>query len=80
MRRRRVSVAVLTFAIGLGPRAADADVAWIANQSDGTVSRIDLATHEASVGMRQFAPSGVTARRTLPDPPRTRRQAFSMKL
>jgi YVTN family beta-propeller protein len=63
-RRQGVLLAVIvTSAIGLGPRTASAAIAWVANQEDGTISRIDLTTHEAVTLNVGTFPYGVAASR-----------------
>lgn len=47
MRRTIRTAAAVVLAAATQPNAAWAEVAWIANQLDGTVSRIDLSSHEA---------------------------------
>jgi YVTN family beta-propeller protein len=52
---------MIAFAIGLGAESATAAVAWLANAGDGTVSRIDLETHEAATVSVGSFPWGVAA-------------------
>jgi YVTN family beta-propeller protein len=65
MRRRRkpVLLALTVLALAIGPRAdaGAAPVAWIANVDDGTVSKIDLDTHEAATIAVGTFPWGVAA-------------------
>lgn len=65
MRRRRKPVllvlTVLALAIGRPAEAGAAPVAWVANIDDGTVSRIDLETHEAATVAVGTFPWGVAA-------------------
>lgn len=52
---------VLTSAIGFGAHTARAAVAWIANQGESSVSRLDLETHESVTVSVGAVPYGVAA-------------------